>query len=220
MMVLPMIGSEDARPKTVAKATIISRSNGASPNRAVTCAASRRRLAASNLAKVGVIAGGHPSDIAPEIVVAFSFRAQWRIEARTQRTGNEGENCRIDAGRLAAYEERFAAEKFRSRGDRSRAERDDLGGPMPTHALAIKRAPELSADEGDQEWTHRRRDFPEELLRTFGEIRIIKPAGIDESPIKIVLRHLFKRPSDSALLRRQSLFEIDAVFVFQMPADE
>src|SRR5262249_13594287 len=64
--------------------------NGVSPNRAVTCAASCRRFAASNLAKVGVIAGSHPSDIAPEIVVAFSFRAQRRIEARTQRTGNEG----------------------------------------------------------------------------------------------------------------------------------
>src|SRR5215831_4418310 len=102
--------------------------NGVSPNRAVTCAASCRRFAASNLAKVGVIAGSHPSDIAPEIVVALSFRAQRRIEARTQRTGNEGENGRIDAGRLAAYEERFAAEKFRSCGDRSRAERDDLGG--------------------------------------------------------------------------------------------
>jgi hypothetical protein len=36
----------------------------------------------------------------------------------------------------------------------------------------------------------------------------------------MVLRHLFERPSDGALLRRQSLVEIDAVFVFQMPADE
>src|SRR5262249_62168462 len=93
----------------------------------MSCAASCRRLAASNLAKVGVVAGGHPSDIAPEIVVAFGCRAQRRIEARTQGAGNEGENGCIDAGRLAAQEERFAGEKFRNRGYRSRDERGDLG---------------------------------------------------------------------------------------------
>jgi hypothetical protein len=53
-------------------------------------AASCRRFAASNLAKVEIIAGRHASDIAPEIVVAFSGGPQWRIEVPTQRAGNEG----------------------------------------------------------------------------------------------------------------------------------
>src|SRR5262249_4063876 len=57
-------------------------------------------------------------------------------------------------------------------------------------------------------------------LRSSGEIGIIERARIDERPIEMVLRHLFERPSDGALLRRQSLVEIDAIFVFQVPADE
>src|SRR5262249_46754747 len=62
--------------------------------------------------------------------------------------------------------------------------------------------------------------FSEEIFWTFGEIGLIEPARIHERPIKTVLRHLFERPSDGALLRRQSLVEIYAVFVFQMPANE
>src|SRR5262249_61672780 len=73
--------------------------------------ASRRRLAASNLAELGVIASGHATDIAPERFVAFSGGAQRRIEVRTQRAGNEGEHSCIDAGRLAAPEERRWAHK-------------------------------------------------------------------------------------------------------------
>ena len=133
--------------------------------------------------------------------MAFSGGAQWRIEVRTQSAGNEGKNGGIDAGRLAAHEERFGAEKFRNRDDRSRAERDDLGAIVPAHALAIQRALELSPDERDQERTHRRRNFSEELPWTFGEIRVIDLAGVDECPVQIVLRHFFERPTDRALFR-------------------
>src|SRR5215813_14963705 len=105
------------------------------------------RLAAGNLAEVGVVAAGHASDIAPEIFVAFSGGAQRRIEVRTQRASNEGEHSCIDADRLAAHEERLGPEKIRNRGDRSRADRDDLGSRVPAHALAVDRALELSPDE-------------------------------------------------------------------------
>src|SRR5262249_49638629 len=79
--------------------------------------ASRRRLAASNLAELGVIASGHATDIAPERFVAFSGGAQRRIEVRTKRAGNEGEHSCIDAGRLAAHEERLGAKKKRHAGE-------------------------------------------------------------------------------------------------------
>src|SRR5262249_15204946 len=124
------------------------------------------------------------------------------------------------AGRLAAHEERLGPEKIRNRGDRSRAERDDLGSRVPARALAVDRALELPPDEGDHERAHRRRDLSEEIFRTLSEVYLVEPARIDERPIEIVLRHLFERPGDGALLRRQSLVEIDAVFVFQIPADE
>lgn len=91
---------------------------------------------------------------------------------------------------------------------------------MPAHALTVERALEPTPDEGDHERAHRRRDFSEEIFRTLGEIGLVEPARIDQRPIEMVLRHLFERPSDCALLRRQPLVEIDAVFVFQMPADE
>src|SRR5262245_28685484 len=163
---------------------------------------SRRRPAAGDLAELGVIASGHASDIAPEIFMAFSGGAQRRIEVRTQRAGNEGEDSCIDDDRLAAHEERLGPKKIRNRSDRSRAERDDLGSRVPAHALAVDRALELSPDEGDHERAHRRRDLSEEIFRTLGEVGLIEPARIDERPIEIVLRHLFERPSDGALLRR------------------
>src|SRR5262249_7523138 len=138
--------------------------------------------------RIGVIAAGHSSDIAPEIFVAFSGAAQRRIEVRTQRAGNEGEDRGIDAGRLAAHEERLGPEKIRNRGDRSRAERDDLGCRVPARALAVDRALELPPDEGDHERAHRRRDLSEEIFRTLSEVDLVEPARIDERPIEIVLR--------------------------------
>jgi hypothetical protein len=182
----------------------------------------RRHAAARQpaISPSSVIAGGHASDIAPKIFVAFSGGAQRRIEVRTQRAGNEREHSCIDAGRLAAHEERFGPKKIRNRVDRSRTEREDLGSCVPAHALSVERALELSPDEGDHEWANRRRDFSEEIFRTLGEVDVIDPARIDERPIEVVLRHLFECPSDGALLRQQSLVEIHAVFVFQMPADE
>src|SRR4029450_3503914 len=76
-----------------------------------TCFAARakvsgRRSAAGNLAELGVIAGGHASNIAAEIFVALSGGTQRRVEKWAQRAGNAGEHRCIGAARFAAHEER------------------------------------------------------------------------------------------------------------------
>jgi hypothetical protein len=105
---------------------------------------SGRRSAAGNLAELGVIAGGHASNIAAEIFVALSGGTQRRVEKWAQRAGNAGEHRCIGAARFAAHEERLGPKEIRNRGDRSRAERDDLGSRVPAHALTMERALELS----------------------------------------------------------------------------
>jgi hypothetical protein len=43
---------------------------------------------------------------------------------------------------------------------------------------------------------------------------------MDDRPIKMLLRHLLERPSDSTLLSRQSTIEIELIFFLDVPADE
>src|SRR5919201_1436058 len=118
----------------------------------------------------------------------------------TYRAGNEGEHGSVSAGRVAAHEEWLGPKKIGNRGDRSRAEGDDLSPRVSAHALAVERTLDLSPDQGDHERAHRRRDVLKKIFRTLGEVGLIDPARIDQRPIEMVLRHLFERPRDGALL--------------------
>ncbi len=84
----------------------------------------------------------------------------------------------------------------------------------------MQRAPQLPADEGDDQRAHRCRNAAEEVEGPFGEIVLVEPARIDQRPIEIVLRHFLEGPSDRPLLGRHSLVEVDLILPFQVPADE
>src|SRR5882724_9900420 len=60
----------------------------------------------------------------------------------------------------------------------------------------------------------------EEMRRTLSPILVVDPAHLQDCEIKVVFEHALDRPGLRALLRAQTLVEIEAVFALDMGADE
>jgi hypothetical protein len=59
-----------------------------------------------------------------------------------------------------------------------------------------------------------------ELGRPLLEIVVMRPAGVHERPIQMVLGHLFKCPGRCSLLAGQAAIEIEAILFFDVPANQ
>src|SRR5262249_7363975 len=79
---------------------------------------------------------------------------------------------------------------------------------------------QLAPDHGDHEGAQWRGDFGEEMRWALVEVGVAHPSRMDQSPIELILRHLFEGPRRGALLGREPAVEVKPVFPLDMPADE
>src|SRR5262249_16227225 len=147
-------------------------------------------------------------------------RAQRRFKRWAQRTHHEREHGGIDPGWLRSHEERLLPEKDRDRVNTLGAEFLDLGAGVAPHAVGMQILAHLAADDRHDEGTDWRRYYFEEVARSLVEIRIDRPARIDDRPVEMVLRQLLESPGDCLLLGGKPAIEVDLVFGLKMAANE
>ena len=143
-----------------------------------------------------------------------------RFEERRQDAGERAEGGGIGAAGRFAHQIGLVAELHRQRKQRANGKIDIL-----VRRVAAEAAQQIIL--GDAELrvlanflAQMLRHAVEEMRRPLGKILGIDPARADQRPIDMVLDHPLERPGLRARLQAERGVEIEAVFAFDMGANE